>query len=87
MFLQTVQRTLNLSVMYLLTACVNGRYGVNCMERCSDHCGVPGICNRETGECQDGCQAGWRKPKCKTSKNSIQKNQHEKEDRAFSDVL
>lgn len=57
------------------------------MERCSDHCGVPGICNRETGECQDGCQAGWRKPKCKTSKNSIQKNQHEKEDRAFSDVL
>ena len=73
--------------MYLLTACINGRYGVNCMERCSDHCGIPGMCNRETGGCKGGCQTGWKKPKCEASKEFHRVERNENMYQVFSEVL
>lgn len=45
-------------------ACPIGRYGSNCQEECSFNCGVPYRCNLETGQCQGGCQVGWKGVKC-----------------------
>ncbi|XP_062571487.1 multiple epidermal growth factor-like domains protein 10 isoform X1 [Saccostrea cucullata] len=49
--------------------CPVGRYGNNCLDICSINCGVPlcyicGRCNRVTGECQRGCQPGWKDMRC-----------------------
>ena len=45
--------------------CLEGNYGPNCADMCSNYCGVPQKCDSQTGECKDGCQIGWKKPLCK----------------------
>ena len=57
------------SSIYLSTACRDGYYGSDCLKQCSDNCLTAGRCDKETGECEGGCQTGWKKPTCDSSKN------------------
>lgn len=50
------------------TECKLGWFGPNCESRCNKNCGVPGRCDWITGQCEGGCQAGWKNPKCDRSK-------------------
>lgn len=45
-------------------ACPVGSFGYDCQAKCSVHCAVPGRCDRVTGECEDGCQPGWKGVTC-----------------------
>ena len=49
--------------MYLIE-CTVGLHGANCERLCSPHCIEPGVCDRDTGHCKGGCQAGWTQRKC-----------------------
>ncbi|XP_061170840.1 multiple epidermal growth factor-like domains protein 10 [Saccostrea echinata] len=49
------------------TACLSGLYGRDCRYTCSDNCGVPNRCDRFTGECDGGCQPGWKGIRCDQS--------------------
>lgn len=51
----------------MLTKCPGGFYGHDCQENCSTHCIVSGRCDRVTGQCEGGCQAGWTQSKCDAS--------------------
>lgn len=53
------------------TACPVGSFGYDCQERCSIHCAVPDRCDRVTGECQDGCLAGWKGVTCDKRKKYV----------------
>lgn len=45
-------------------ACPVGSFGYDCQAKCSVHCAVPDRCDRVTGECEDGCQPGWKGVTC-----------------------
>ena len=47
-----------------LTECPEGLYGYNCDKQCNKNCGDPYKCDRMTGQCKDGCQAGWTEDRC-----------------------
>ena len=47
-----------------MTACPEGLYGYNCDKQCNMNCGDPGKCDRMTGQCKGGCQAGWTEGRC-----------------------
>lgn len=47
-----------------LAECPESLYGYNCDKQCSENCGDPSKCDRKTGQCKDGCQAGWTEDKC-----------------------
>lgn len=48
----------------ILTECDDGLYGANCEGFCSPDCKTPGMCDKRTGQCDGGCQAGWTQHKC-----------------------
>ena len=52
----------------ICTDCPKGKYGQQCKENCSMHCRVLGECDKVTGHCLRGCQAGWKTPWCDQSK-------------------
>lgn len=47
-------------------ACPNGKYGNNCQRQCNLNCGVKASCDRITGQCEGGCQTGWKGITCDT---------------------
>lgn len=51
-------------VVVLFQACPSGYFGYNCHYECSVHCNVPGQCDKESGQCEGGCQSGWKIPNC-----------------------
>ena len=53
----------------MFTECQDGLYGYDCQENCSTNCIVPSGCDSMTGQCEGGCQAGWKEPKCDASKD------------------
>lgn len=47
-------------IVYYLNFCfVIGWYGENCNRRCTGHCKDGTTCNHVTGQCNEGCDAGW----------------------------
>ena len=48
--------------------CRAGRFGQNCRHYCSRLCAIQRKCDRVTGHCIGGCQAGWKKAHCDQSK-------------------
>ena len=53
-------------LLKILAACPRGRYGYNCQENCGVNCGVPERCDRVTGQCEGGCQVGWKGTTCES---------------------
>lgn len=53
----------------MFTECPAGLYGHDCQESCSTHCIASGTCDRVTGQCDGGCQAGWKESKCDKSRS------------------
>ena len=51
------------------TECDVGLYGANCEGFCSADCRKPGVCDKVTGQCEGGCQAGWKNAKCDQGKH------------------
>ncbi|XP_071098473.1 uncharacterized protein [Haliotis cracherodii] len=54
---------------HAVAACEWGKYGENCDTRCPPNCQVNPQrnlthCNKDTGECSDGCITGWYDPQC-----------------------
>ena len=43
----------------MISECPDGFFGSDCREHCSMTCGIPGSCDKVTGRCHGGCQAGW----------------------------
>ncbi|XP_071098478.1 serine/threonine-protein phosphatase 6 regulatory ankyrin repeat subunit A-like [Haliotis cracherodii] len=63
---------------HAVTACEWGKYGDDCDKRCPKNCQVNPQrnlthCNKETGECSDGCITGWYDAQCNQhcSKNCL----------------
>jgi hypothetical protein len=54
-------------LIYVITACSIGFYGMDCVESCNINCGITGRCNKSSGQCDKGCQPGWRGIMCDTS--------------------
>lgn len=54
----------NMSIFCRITECGEGLYGVNCSQQCVGHCRDSSTCNHVTGQCDDGCDVGWRGSKC-----------------------
>ena len=47
-----------------LKECTTGLFGVDCKQQCSGHCEDNAVCNHTTGQCDEGCAAGWRGSEC-----------------------
>lgn len=48
----------NLNYMFILD-CLDGYYGKNCENRCSDNCYMFRLCYIGMGYCYRGCKLGW----------------------------
>ena len=53
-------------VSNLIATCVDGTYGQNCSQDCSDNC-YNKTCHVVSGKCLSGCRKGWIGPFCKQS--------------------
>lgn len=52
--------------MFLLTACPQGYFGLDCVHTCNTYCSGNGSCSHISGVCDEGCKDGWSGSKCKT---------------------
>ncbi|XP_071099039.1 serine/threonine-protein phosphatase 6 regulatory ankyrin repeat subunit B-like [Haliotis cracherodii] len=65
----TVLMFISAVLTHAVTACEWGKYGDDCDKRCPPNCQVNlqrnlTHCNKETGECSDGCITGWYDAQC-----------------------
>lgn len=51
-----------------LSDCKEGWYGVNCSQQCVGYCRDGSTCHHVTGQCNEGCAAGWTGSLCKKGK-------------------
>lgn len=56
-----------LTLSSYFTECDDNYFGVNCLESCNETCKG---CNRKTGVCENGCQAGWKGIYCHEGKQN-----------------
>ena len=54
----------SISQSYFHIDCENGYYSENCNKECGQ-CAVQKFCEKTTGNCSKGCQAGFEPPLCK----------------------
>lgn len=52
------------SICSHLKGCEDGFYSQNCNRQCSGHCKDNATCNHVTGQCEEGCAAGWKGLNC-----------------------
>lgn len=64
---------------FFLPECEKTWYGVNCSQRCAGHCRDNDTCNRVTGQCDKGCDAGWTGYPCNRGKILILREIHLKQ--------
>ena len=50
--------------------CTDGFWGITCGQSCG-RCRFETACDRLTGECRFGCEAGWEAPRCDTGATLI----------------
>ena len=48
----------------LLQECPEDWYGLDCKQLCSGNCKGKAVCNHVTGQCDEGCAAGWKGTLC-----------------------
>ena len=51
----------------LILDCASGTWGVNCINKCGQ-CRNGTVCDAVNGECQFGCNPGWKGNPCNESK-------------------
>uniref|UniRef100_A0A8W8NP79 Multiple epidermal growth factor-like domains 10 n=1 Tax=Magallana gigas TaxID=29159 RepID=A0A8W8NP79_MAGGI len=44
--------------------CIDGMYGLKCLQQCLGHCRDNVTCNHVTGHCDGGCDKGWTAALC-----------------------
>lgn len=49
--------------VYKIKVCENGFYNANCTGRCG-HCQNGQVCDKESGNCLNGCSSNFQKPLC-----------------------
>lgn len=54
--------------MNVFKECDDGIYGYNCVNNCSGHCINNSPCNKQTGQCDKGCNPGYTNSKCNKGK-------------------
>lgn len=50
--------------MYICIECIDRTYGYDCVNNCSSHCLGDSSCNKQTGHCDRGCNAGYTNSYC-----------------------
>lgn len=60
-----LQQYFNLKIpCFCITECEDRWYGVNCTKQCIGHCRDNTPCNHVTGQCDKGCDTGWKGYMC-----------------------
>lgn len=62
-----VKILISLAVLLLVTGCYDGTYGYDCTNNCSGHCLNKSPCNKQTGQCDRGCEPGYTNVFCSES--------------------
>lgn len=57
---------------FLLKECPSGYFGMNCIEKCSEHCINKATCDHVSGMCPSGCQDGFVGTHCNKCKIMFQ---------------
>jgi hypothetical protein len=57
----------NCCLFFFSSGCPNGKYGIECFERCP-FCLNRGPCHPETGVCERGCAPGYMGKSCDMGK-------------------
>ena len=55
---------MNFDYVYSFKACPAETFGRNCVSRCGN-CFQGVACRNTNGQCEDGCEPGYKEPTCK----------------------